>query len=165
MAKKKTLITNAMRHLTSCKIPFEPIFYEADEIGENFGVKIAELTGLPSEKSFKTLVAKGDKIMVVCVPVNAEVDLKKLAKAAGEKKVELVGVRDLLGLTGYIRGGVSPLGMKKKYDTYFHESCMDFDTIAISGGACGVTLLMNPSDLLSAVSAHTFDLIKSKNSL
>lgn len=160
MAKKKPIITNAMRHLVKEKIPFEPIFYEADEVGENFGLQIAELTGLPPEKSFKTLVAKGDNVMVVCVPVNSEVDLKKLAKAAGEKKVELVGVRDLLALTGYIRGGVSPLGMKKKYDTYFHESCLKFDKIAISGGACGVTLLMTPQDLFNTTSGKVFDLIK-----
>ena len=117
MAKKKPIVTNAMRSLTSSKIPFESIEYEAEEVGDNFGMHIAELTGIPCEQSFKTLVAKGNDIMAVCVPVDCEVDLKKLAQASGNKKVEMIHVKDLLALTGYIRGGVSPIGMKN-FHTY-----------------------------------------------
>lgn len=160
MAKKKATITNAMRILQSAKIPFEAVEYEADEVGEDFGMRIAELTGIPCERSFKTLVARGNEIMVVCVPVNCEVDLKKLAKASGSKKAEMIHVKELLALTGYIRGGVSPIGMKKKYTTYLHESCLDFDKIAVSGGVCGVTLLMKPEDLIAATEARVCDVIK-----
>ncbi len=160
MAKKKPVVTNAMRQLTASKIPFEAIEYEVDEVGDNFGVQIAELTGIPCEKSFKTLVAKGNEIMVVCVPVDSEVDLKKLATSSGNKKVELIAVKDLLALTGYVRGGVSPIGMKKKYATYIHESCLSFDKMAVSGGTCGVTLLLSPDDLIKVTEAKTCDIVK-----
>ena len=160
MAKKKPIITNAMRGLTSAKIPFEAIEYEVEEVGDNFGVQIAELTGIPCEKSFKTLVAKGNEIMVACVPVDSEVDLKKLAVASGNKKVELIHVKDLLALTGYVRGGVSPIGMKKKYATYIHETCLSFDKMAVSGGTCGVTLLLSPDDLLKVTDAKACDIVK-----
>ena len=160
MAKKKPIVTNAMRQLTASKIPFEAIEYEAEEVGENFGVHIAELTGIPCEMSFKTLVAKGNEVIVVCVPVDAEVDLKKLAVASGNKKVELIHVKDLLALTGYIRGGVSPIGMKKKYATYIHETCLTFDKMAVSGGTCGVTLLLSPTDLIKVTDAKPCDIIK-----
>lgn len=160
MAKKKQIVTNAMRQLLAAKIPFESVEYEVDEIGENFGVKIAELTGIPCERSFKTLVAKGNGIMTVCVPVDCEVDLKKLANVSGNKKVELIHVKDLLALTGYIRGGVSPIGMKKNYPTYIHKSCLDFDKMAVSAGTCGVTLLLSPDDLIKVTDATVCDIIK-----
>ena len=131
-----------------------------DEVGDNFGVTIAELTGIPCEQSFKTLVAKGNEVITVCVPVDCEVDLKKLAQASGNKKVEMISVKDLLGLTGYVRGGVSPIGMKKKYPTYIHESCLSFDKMAVSGGTCGVTLLLSPQDLIKVTDATTCDIIK-----
>ena len=160
MAKKKPVMTNAMRLLSKEKINYEAVEYETDEVGENFGIHIAELTGIPCEQSFKTLVARGNGIMVVCVPVNCEVDLKKLAKASGDKKAELIHVKELLGLTGYIRGGVSPIGMKKNYPAYIHESCLEFDRIAISGGQCGITLLMSPDDVIKVTGAKTCDIIK-----
>ena len=159
MAKKKPVITNAMRMLTAQKIPFEAVEYEADEVGESFGVHIAELTGIPCEMSFKTLVAKGKDYMVICIPVDKEVDLKKLAKVSENKKVELISVKELLPLTGYIRGGVSPIGMKKKFTTYIHESCMENEKIAVSGGVCGVTLIMTPDDLISATDGILCDVI------
>ena len=121
MAKKKTIMTNAMRSLNAAKVPFEAIEYETDgTVGDHFGEAVAEKMGIPPEQSYKTLVGRGAKngILVVCIPVCCEVDLKKLAIAAGEKKVELIAVKELLGLTGYIRGSVSPIGMKKKYPTY-----------------------------------------------
>ena len=106
------------------------------------------------------ILAKGNEIMVVCVPVNSEVDLKKLAQASGSKKVELIHVKDLLALTGYVRGGVSPIGMKKKYATYIHESCLSFEKVAVSAGICGATLLLSPKDLIKVCDAKTFDIIK-----
>ena len=163
MAKKKAIVTNAMRHLQSVKAEFEAIEYECDgEIGQDFGMQIAEKTGIEPERSFKTLVARGDKtgVMVSCIPVNCELDLKKLAIASGDKKVELIPVKELLGLTGYIRGGVTPIGMKKKYPTYINQSCLDFDKIAISAGICGCTLLLNPDIVIKECSAKTVDIIK-----
>ncbi len=160
MAKKKAIVTNAMRLLTAAKIPFETVEYEADEVGENFGMYIAELTGIPCDRSFKTLVARGNEIMAVCVPVNCEINLKKLAKASGSKKVELIHVKELLALTGYIRGGVSPIGMKKKYPTYIHQSCQGFEKVAVSAGICGATLLLSPEDLINATDATICDIIK-----
>lgn len=160
MAKKKPIVTNAMRLLSAAKIPFDVVEYEAEEVGENFGVYISSLTGIPCRQSFKTLVAKGCEIMAVCVPVDCEVDLKKLAQASGSKKVELVPVKELLALTGYVRGGVSPIGMKKKYTTYIHESCLSFEKVAVSAGICGATLLLSPKDLIEVCNAKTFDIVK-----
>ena len=125
MAKKKAIMTNAMRILNAAKIEFDAIEYETDgTISEHFGEEIARKTGIAPEKSFKTLVAKGDKsgVIVICIPVNSEIDLKTLAASSGNKRVELIHVKELLGLTGYIRGGVSPIGMKKKYPTYIENS-------------------------------------------
>lgn len=162
MAKDKKNVTNAMRLLSSLKIEYEAVEYTADEVGEHFGEVIANLTGIPPEKSFKTLVARGDKtgIMVCCVAVNCEIDLKKLARESGNKKTELIHVKELLGLTGYVRGEVSPVGMKKKYPTYFDENALKFDTIAISGGRCGTTLLLSPCDVQKATACKFIDLIK-----
>lgn len=162
MAKKKPVVTNAMRMLRAAKLPFEEIEYETEEVGEDFGTKIAALTGIAPEMAFKTLVVRGEKrgVMVVCIPVSCEVDLKKLARAAGDKKVEMIHVRELLGLTGYIRGGVSPIGMKKQYPTYVNESADKLEKIAVSGGACGVTLIMTPQDLKTATKCEFKDIIK-----
>lgn len=162
MSKDKKTVTNAMRLLNAAKIKYDVIEYEADEVGEHFGSAIAELTGIPPEKCFKTLVAHGDKtgIMVVCVPVNEEADLKKLSKVSSNKKTEMIHVKELLSLTGYIRGGVSPIGMKKKYPTFIHKSAKDFDTVAVSGGRCGTTLLLSPADLQKAVNCTFEDIIK-----
>lgn len=160
MAKKT--VTNAMRLLNAAKVEYETIEYEADEVGENFGEAIAELTGLPPEISFKTLVARGDKsgIIVCCIPVKNEVDLKKLAKVSGNKKTELIHVKELLGLTGYIRGGVSPIGMKKKYTTYVNETAQNHEKIAVSGGRCGTTLLLTPDDLKKVTECEFYDIVK-----
>ena len=111
--------------------------------------------------SFKTLVLRGDKtgIMVACIPVNCETDLKKLAKSSGDKKVEMIHVKELLALTGYIRGGVSPIGMKKKYPTFVNESAKSLEKIAVSGGKCGVTLIMTPDDLCTATDCVFADIV------
>ncbi len=162
MAKKKT-ITNAMRILNAAGIKYETVEYEAEKVGDHFGEEIAALTGIPPEKSFKTLVVRGDKtgIMVTCIPVADEVDLKKLAKVSGNKSAEMTHVKELLQLTGYIRGGVSPIGMKKKYPTYVNSSALEHDTIAVSGGVCGCTLIMKPDDLQKATGCVIEDIVRS----
>lgn len=161
MAKNKTAVTNAMRILKAAKIEFKEVEYEADEVGSAFGEKIAELTGISPDISLKTLVARGDKtgIMVACIPVKCEIDLKKLAKASGNKKVEMIHVKELLDLTGYIRGGVSPIGMKKQYPTYVEETAEGYDEIAVSGGRCGITLLMSPDSLKKVTNCKFADLV------
>ena len=165
MAKKKPVVTNAMRLLKAAKIAYEEIEYEADEVGSDFGVHIAELCCIDPAISFKTLVARGDKtgIMVVCVPVAGEADLKKLAAASGNKKVEMIRVKELLALTGYIRGGVSPIGMKKKYPTYVNSTAVGYDKIVVSGGVCGVSLMLTPSDLQRATGCKFEDITKENN--
>lgn len=163
MAKKKSVTTNAMRMLTSAKVEFDTIEYETDgEISDNFGMVIAEKTGLAPDMSFKTLVARGEKtgILVCCIPVDKEVDLKKLAACAGDKRAELIHVKELLGLTGYIRGGVSPIGMKKKYPTFIDKSCTEHGKIAVSGGICGVTLVLNTDDAIRVTEAQVADLVR-----
>lgn len=159
MGKKKVIMTNAMRILNAGGFEYEAIEYETDgTVSEHFGEEISRKTGIPPEQAFKTLVARGDKcgIIVVCVPVNTEVNLKKLAAAAEDKRVELIHVKELFALTGYIRGGVSPIGMKKKYPTYVENSCMNFDKIAVSAGICGCTLMISPEDLIKACEARLF---------
>lgn len=161
MGKKKPIVTNAMRLLDAAHIAYQAVEYETDgAVGDHFGVEIAEKTGIPCAQSFKTLVARGDKtgVMAVCIPVDKELDLKKLAKASGNKKVELIHVKELLGLTGYIRGGVSPIGMKKQYPTYIDSSSMAQPQIAVSAGVCGCTLLLQPAELIAFTKAETADI-------
>ncbi len=160
MAKKKSIMTNAMRILDKAGIGYELIEYETDgTVSEHFGEVIAQKTGINPDMCFKTLVAKSDKgnIMVVCIPVNHEVNLKHLAKAAGEKRVELIHVKELFALTGYIRGGVSPIGMKKKYPTFLEKSCVAFDKMAVSAGVCGGTLMIAPEDVIKICDASLFE--------
>ena len=167
MSKKKNTVTNAMRMLRSKKIQFEALEYEADEIGDSFGSKISRMLGTEPEKTFKTLVGIGDKTgpIVAVIPVDEEADLKKLAKASANKSVSLVHVKDLIALTGYARGSVSPLGMKKQFPTYINiyiyisRNAADCDKIYISGGMCGLTLKLSPNDLISVTGAHFADII------
>ncbi|MCH5185460.1 MAG: Cys-tRNA(Pro) deacylase [Oscillospiraceae bacterium] len=161
MSKGNKKTTNAARLLAGAGIEFELIEYEADEeIGENFGMRVSQKTGIPPEQSFKTLVAKGDKTgyMTVCVSVNSEIDLKKLARESGNKKTELIATKELLPVTGYIRGGVSPIGMKKKFPVYIDASCEKYEKTAISGGMCGVTLLLSREDLVKYTGAKVCDI-------
>ena len=160
MSKKKNVVTNAVRIIKAENIPFELLEYEADGVGENFGLKIAELTGLPPGRCFKTLIVRGKEVFVVCIPVDKEVDLKKIAALSGEKKVEMLPTKELLSVTGYIRGGVSPIGMKKHYKTFIDKSCLDFDKITVSGGVCGLSVLLAPQDLIKVTAATTSDVIK-----
>lgn len=151
--------TNAVRLIESAGIPCREHFYEFDEKDLN-GNHAAAAIGMPAEQVFKTLVARGPKtgIHVFCIPVCCELDLKKAAKAAGEKKIELVAVKELLGLTGYIRGGCSPVGMKKRYPTYMDETCILWDEIAVSAGARGHQMIVPPEQLADLVGAELLDL-------
>ena len=152
--------TNAVRILEQAGIPCREMFYEFDENDLN-GNHAAKAIGKPPEEVFKTLVARGERtgIHVFCIPVCFELDLKKAAKAAGDKKVELVSVKELLGLTGYIRGGCSPVGMKKKYPTYMDETCILYEEIALSAGARGHQMLVPPEALADLIGAKLVDLI------
>lgn len=151
--------TNAVRLVQQAKIPCRESFYEYDEKDLN-GNHAAAAIGMPAEQVFKTLVARGEKtgINVFCIPVCCELDLKKAAKAAGDKNIAMVPVKDLLGLTGYIRGGCSPVGMKKKYPTFFDETCMLWDEIAVSAGARGHQMILPPEDLADLVDARMVDI-------
>ena len=152
--------TNAVRLVQQAKIPCRESFYEFDEKDLN-GNHAAAAIGMPPEQVFKTLVARGEKtgINVFCIPVCCELDLKKAAKAARDKNMELVAVKELLGLTGYIRGGCSPVGMKKKYPTFFDETGILWDEIAVSAGARGHQMLVPPEALAQLVNAEFVDVI------
>ena len=149
---KKTEKTNAARLLDKAGIRYGLIPYEYDE-SDLAAAHVAESLGQPIEQVFKTLVLHGDRTgHIVCVvPGNGEVDLKALAKVSGNKKVEMIAMKDLLAVTGYIRGGCSPVGMKKRFPTFFHSSAMDFDLIYVSAGVRGLQLEIAPKDLISFV--------------
>ena len=151
--------TNAVRLVQQAKIPCREAFYDYDE-KDLSGLHAAAAVGMPPEQVFKTLVARGVRtgISVFCIPVCCELDLKKAAKAVGDKKIELVAVKELLSLTGYIRGGCSPVGMKKKYPTYFDETCILWDEIAVSAGERGHQMLLPPEALAELVAAELVDL-------
>lgn len=148
--------TNAMRMLNAAKIPFEVMEYQVDE-SDLSGIHIADQIGLPRAQVFKTLVAKGDKTgpLVFCIPCAEELELRHAASITGNKKIEMVHVKDLLALTGYIRGGCSPIGMKKKFPTYVDESALAFERITVSSGTRGAQLLLNTADLLQFTQAKT----------
>ena len=152
--------TNAVRLVQQAGIPCREEFYEFDENDLN-GKHAANAIGFPPEQVFKTLVARGAKrgILVFCIPVCCELDLKKAAKVSGDKSIELLPVKELLSTTGYIRGGCSPVGMKKKYPTYFDEVCLLFDEIAVSAGERGHQMILPPNDLISLVEANIVDII------
>lgn len=151
--------TNAIRLVQQAKIPCREAFYEFDE-KDLSGLHAAQAVGMPPEQVFKTLVARGERtgISVFCIPVCCELDLKKAAKAVGDKKIELVAVKELLTLTGYIRGGCSPVGMRKKYPTYFDETCILWDEIAVSAGERGHQMILPPEALATLVGANMVDL-------
>lgn len=152
--------TNAVRLVQQAGIPCREAFYEFDE-QDLSGGHAAQAIGMPEEQVFKTLVARGEKtgINVFCIPVCCELDLKKAAKAAGDKNMELVAVKELLGLTGYIRGGCSPVGMKKHYPTFIDETCTLWDEIAVSAGTRGHQMIVPPQPLAELVDAELTDII------
>lgn len=149
-----------MRMLESAGIPFRTMEYEVDE-NDLSGVHVAAQLGQPVEQVFKTLVLKGEKngYLVCCIPVAEELDLKKVAKAAGDKRVEMIPMKELLPVTGYIRGGCTPIGMKKKFPTYIDETAILFEEIAISAGMRGAQILLNPENLIEYVQAEVVDLV------
>lgn len=150
--------TNVMRLLDQAGIHYKAIEYEVDE--NNLGGEhVAELIGIPPEQVFKTLVAKGEKkgYVVFCIPVNTELDLKKAAITIGDKKIEMLHVKDLLGTTGYIRGGCSPIGMKKKFPTFMDETAILFDEITVSAGVRGCQLCIPREKLVDYIDAVLCD--------
>lgn len=149
-----------MRILDRNKIAYQTLHYECDAFID--GLHTAELTGAPVEQSFKTLVMQGKsrQYYVFVVPIADEVDLKAAAKCVGEKSLEMLPVKDITSVTGYVRGGCSPLGMKKQFPTILHKTAADFDQIYISGGRIGTTLILNPNDLKQIVSGEYADIIQ-----
>ena len=158
----KEVKTNAMRILDKNKISYRLNLYECDEFKD--GISIADQLGQPYEQSFKTLVTvgKSNNYYVYVIPVNEEIDLKKAARAVGEKNVEMIHVKDINQVTGYIRGGCTPIGMKKQYKTVLNESALDFDEIIISGGRIGTQIMITPKDLIKVTKAIVTDIIKEK---
>ena len=160
MAKKaKEVKTNAMRILEKNKISFEVKTYDCDEFVD--GVHIADMLGQPYDQSVKTLVMQGKskEYHVFVLPVDKEVDLKKAARVVGEKSLEMVHVKDINAVTGYIRGGCTPIGMKKQYDTVVHESAKNFDQIIVSGGRLGSQILLAPEDLIKVTGGKFADIL------
>ena len=161
MAKKQAVEkTNAMRKLDAMKIPFQEYTYEGD--GTLTGVDVAAMLGQNADQVFKTLVTVGrtGEHYVFMIPVADELDLKKAAKAVGEKAVEMGKAKELLGLTGYIHGGCSPIGMKKFFRTTVHETAVLYDTIIFSGGKIGYQIELPLSDLEKVITLQTADVVK-----
>lgn len=152
--KDKEVKTNAMRILDKNKIPYETITYECGEFID--GLHTAKKTGAPVEQSFKTLVAQGKskEYYVLVLPIAEEVDLKAAARVLGEKSIEMLHVKDITAVTGYVRGGCSPLGMKKQYKTIIQESAEKYSEIYVSGGRIGSTIKVNPLDLARTARAE-----------
>lgn len=159
-SKDKDIKTNAMRILEKNNIEFEINTYECDEFID--GISVAEHNGQDPEQSYKTLVTEGKsrEYYVFVIPVAEELDLKKAAKAVGEKSVEMIHVKDINKITGYIRGGCTPLGMKKQYVTVVDKSAESRDKIIISGGRIGSQIILNPDDLVKVVRGKFDDIIK-----
>ena len=155
--------TNATRLLEAAGVPFTTLEYEVDE-SDLSGMHIAAQLNLPPEQIFKTLVlmeeGKKKECLVCCIPTRDELDLKKVARAFGVKKCDLIPMKDLKDLTGYIRGGCSPVGMKKKYPTIFDETAILFDKIYVSAGMRGMQIVIEPNALMNFVEAKTADLVK-----
>ena len=160
MAKQKEEKTNVMRVLEQKKVPYTAHTYPCGDTAPD-GVSVAQMLGQNPEAVFKTLVAKGASggYYVFDIPVAATLDLKKAAKAVGEKSVAMLPAKELLPLTGYVHGGCSPVGMKKRFPTVFHESCLAQETICVSAGKVGFQVEVEPGDLLSLVGGATADLI------
>lgn len=161
MAKtQKSVKTNAMRILDSSKIPYTMHEYEHDQ-GFTDGVTIAQKTGQPQEKVFKTLVTRGasKNYFVFVIPVSEELHLKKAAKVVCEKSIEMIHVSEITTITGYVRGGCSPIGMKKQFKTVIHNSCLELETMMVSGGSIGTQIEIAPDLLIKASRAEVEDII------
>lgn len=152
--------TNAMRELDKQKIKYEFLEYEVDE-SDLSAIAVSLKTGQDITKIFKTLVLLNEKreMLVACIPGADNIDLKKLAKLAGAKKVEMLELKELFNMTGYIRGGCSPIGIKKRHQTFIHQSAITKDSIMISAGVRGIQLILNPNDLIKYLNMIVGDII------
>jgi len=153
--------TNAMRLLDQAGITYRAVEYVYDE--NNLGGEhVAEIIGMPEDQVFKTLITQGDKtgINVFCIPVNGELDLKKAAIISQNKKIEMLRMNELLQTTGYIRGGCSPVGMKKKFPTYIDEAALLFDEISVSAGVRGCQMILTANQLIDFIDAVVCDVVK-----
>ncbi len=150
--------TNAMRQLDAAKIKYTALEYKVDE-NDLSGTHIADSIGLPYNMAFKTIVTRSDKsqIFVFCIPVDKEINLKKAAAVTKSKRIEPLAVKELLGTTGYIRGGCSPIGMKKKFPTYFDSSAASLGELTVSAGVKGIQLLLKKEDIIGFVGATLAD--------
>lgn len=159
--KKHAVKTNAVRMLEKQDVSYELREYSVDE-NDLSGLHVAESIGLPPAQVFKTLVARGDKtgVLVACIPVDTELDVKELARISGNKKVDLIPLKEVLPLTGYIRGGVSPVGMRKPYPTWLDASAFFWPFISVSAGARGCQMLLNPADLERLIGAKRAEIGK-----
>ena len=157
MAKEKTVKTNAMRMLDKLKIPYDVLTVDIPEFVD--GVQMAKLEGVPVQESFKTLVLQGRsrEYFVFVLPVDKEIDLKRAASAVGEKSVEMIHVKDISKITGYVRGGCSPLGMKKKFRTVIALECRKHESIYVSAGKIGTSMHLKTDDLIRACEAEIAD--------
>ena len=159
---KKIQKTNAMRFLDQHKVEYEAHSYDHKEGDPVDGVHVAHILNQPVEKVYKTLVTQANtkEFLVYMLPVEKELDLKKCAKVAGVKSCEMIHVKDINKITGYIRGGCSPLGMKKVFSTFIHETALTFDSIYFSGGKIGCQIQMNPKDLFDLIPIQAADIIQ-----
>ena len=153
--------TNAARILDAAGVVYELREYAVDE-AHLAAPEVAAAIGMPPEQVFKTLVARGDRtgVVLAVIPGNGELDLKALANASGNKKVELVAVKEVLGLTGYVRGGVSPVGTKKAYPVYLDETAALWDRISVSAGMRGCQMLVAPDDLIRVTGAESYEIAR-----
>lgn len=160
MAKEKDNKTNAMRILDKNKISYKVNTYDCDEFID--GVHIADMLGQSYDSTFKTLVTvgKSKNYYVFAIPIHLELDMKKAAASVNEKSVEMVHVKDINAVTGYIRGGCTTIGMKKLYKTVYHSTITDYDEIIISGGKLGTQIIINPTDLIRVTSGSVADIVK-----
>lgn len=156
--KEKDIKTNAMRILDKNRIPYQVNTYECEEFID--GIHIADMLGQSYDQSFKTLVTvgKSGEHYVFAIPIDRELDLKKAARAVGEKSVEMIHVKDINQITGYIRGGCTPIGMKKNYVTVLHNSIRTLNEVIISGGRIGSQIQMKPDDLIRVTNARVEDI-------
>ncbi|MBQ9766342.1 MAG: Cys-tRNA(Pro) deacylase [Lachnospiraceae bacterium] len=158
-AKDKEIKTNAMRILDKNKVSYKTNFYECDEFID--AMKIADMLNQPYDRTFKTLVTEGKSKnhYVFVIPIDMELDLKKAAKSVGEKSIEMIHVKDIKDLTGYIRGGCTPVGMKKLFKTIIHTTAMEYDEIIISGGCIGAQIFIEPNALAKVVRAEFAEVV------
>ena len=156
--------TNVMRLLERDNIPYRSVFYEDVHDEDWSSLRTSQTLGVEPERIFKTLVLRGDvnRFLVCCIASNDELDLKKVARASGDKKVEMIHVKEIRDITGYIRGGCSPLGMKKKFPTFIDETAILFDEIYINAGARDTMVIVAPETLAQYIPAGLFDLVKTR---